>query len=128
MQTITPFDTSRHHIHLQLLLVDESGQTWDLDAILDTGAPRTELNATFLRMVGLWSGAEDAGPGGSLETRKLDRVVLPQVEVCGQTMTNLEANVSEFAPSWGVAALVGLDFFRRFQVTIDYDHGRLVAG
>jgi hypothetical protein len=35
--------------------------------------------------------------------------------------------VSRFDPAWGIGALIGLDFFRRFKVTIDYGKAVLVC-
>ena len=53
--------------------------------------------------------------------------MLPSITICGQTIENLEVMVSRFDPAWGIAALIGLDFFRRFKVTIDYGSGQLVC-
>ena len=40
---------------------------------------------------------------------------------------SFEFFVSHFEQSWGIDALIGLDFFRRFLVTIDYKNGFLVT-
>lgn len=40
---------------------------------------------------------------------------------------DFEVMVSRFDQSWGVAGLIGLDFFKRFRVTIDYKAGHLVT-
>ena len=42
-------------------------------------------------------------------------------------MDGFEVFVSHFEQSWGIDALIGLDFFRRFLVTIDYVNGVLVT-
>ncbi len=63
-----------------------------------------------------------------LQTQKYGSLVLPHLSVCGQTMTQVEINISRFEKSWGIYALIGLDFFRRFSVTIDYERGVLEVG
>ncbi len=39
----------------------------------------------------------------------------------------LKVYVSHFEKSWGIKALIGLDFFRYFRVTIDYKAGHLIT-
>ena len=37
------------------------------------------------------------------------------------------AYVSHYEKHWGVDALIGLDFFRQFRVTIDYKVGQIIT-
>ncbi|MFT4924383.1 MAG: hypothetical protein ACI8WB_000461 [Phenylobacterium sp.] len=34
---------------------------------------------------------------------------------------------TSFESSWGIDALIGLDFFRRYQLTINYPKGLLIS-
>jgi hypothetical protein len=62
-----------------------------------------------------------------LETQKYAKILLPSITICGHTIDDFKVMVSRFDPAWGIAALIGLDFFRRFKVTIDYGEGVLVS-
>lgn len=100
-----------------------------LGAVLDTGAQWTELSDNFLLHVGLL----DAIPPGisvasDQQTRKYGRLVIPEMRICGQVLTDLEIRVSRFEETWDIDALIGLDFFRHFPVTIDYHRGVLEVG
>ena len=50
--TKTLFDTSKHHIHLELIVTNSEGIEYSVDSILDTGAPRTEFSDQFLFFTG----------------------------------------------------------------------------
>jgi len=126
--TITTFDRKLPHIHIEFFVTDPSGIRRSFDGIADTGAPRTEFNDRFLTYAGFTPLPErnvHIKPG--LETQKHSRLVLPSIEICDQTIKNLEVMVSHLDKSWGIAALIGLDFFRRFRITIDYDAGQIVT-
>ncbi len=47
--------------------------------------------------------------------------------ICGHEMNDFEVFVSYFETSWGVDALIGLDFFRRFLITVDFLGGNLIV-
>lgn len=128
MRTTTTFDSCRHHIYLKADIYTGEGLPWSLDALLDTGAPWTEVSDRFLRYAGLMTAGQDVVLQPGLQTQKYGKLVLPELRVCGQTLTDLEIRVSRFQESWGVDALIGLDFFRRFSVTIDYDRAVLEVG
>jgi hypothetical protein len=55
-----------------------------------------------------------------LQSQKYDKIIIPQLQVCGHSIENLEVFVSHFENSWGIDALIGLDFLRRYKVEIDY--------
>ncbi len=128
MRTTTPFDPKRHHIHLEAQVQSERGIPWNFDGLLDTGAPWTEFSDLFLIRVGLLDQVPSVSIQSGLQTQKYGKLILPELKVCGQTLTDFEIRVSRFEQSWGIDALVGLDFFRRFQVTIDYDRAVLEVG
>lgn len=46
----------------------------------------------------------------------------------GSWLSGIEVRVARFYESWGVDALIGLDFFRPFPVKIDYQRGVLEVG
>jgi hypothetical protein len=62
-----------------------------------------------------------------LQTQKYNKISLPSVEICGHKINNFEVFVSRFEESWGVDALIGLDFFRRFIVTVDFSKGLIIT-
>lgn len=128
MQTRTGFNTGRHHIYVAVEFLDELGKGHVTQAILDTGAPWTEVSDVFLRSMGFSVAAEKVAIVDGLETQKFGRLQLPEARICGQTLTNVEVKVSRFQKVWGIGALIGLDFFRQFTVTIDYRLGLLVVG
>lgn len=126
--TETSFDTSRNHIHIELIITTSNGIEYSVDGILDTGAPRTEFSDQFLLFTGFIEdvdGKVDIKQG--LQTQKHNRLSLPTIEICGQKMNNFEVFVSRFEDSWGVDALIGLDFFRSFMVTVDYSKGLILT-
>lgn len=63
-----------------------------------------------------------------LQTQKYGKIILPHIQVCGHTIEKLEVFVSHFEKSWGIDALIGLDFLRQFKVEIDYSKGIITSG
>lgn len=128
MRTVTSFDTSKHHIYIDFTITDESGNPFELSGVVDTGAPWTEFNDAFLAHAGFFAPPDDEIPiKPELETQKYTKILLPSIMICGHTIDDFKVMVSRFDPAWGVAALIGLDFFRRFRVTVDYGQGVLVC-
>ncbi|MBU0511128.1 MAG: hypothetical protein KJ638_05420 [Chloroflexi bacterium] len=124
----TSFDVSKHHIHLEFIVTDLNGIWHSVTGILDTGAPRTEFSDQFLTHTGFLDAKNEKTrlkPG--LQTQKYGLIELPLVQICGHQIRSFEVFVSHFEQSWGIDALIGLDFFRRFLVTIDYKNGFLVT-
>lgn len=123
-----PFDTNRAHIHLECSVTNNNGYTFNFNAILDSGAPVTEFSDLFLLYADIWSQRDDEvslKPG--LQTQKYDKTTIPLIEIANQQLLEFEVYVSSFESSWGIDALIGLDFFRLFEVTIDYSKGQLLA-
>lgn len=126
--TITTFDVTQHHIHVEFFVTDAKGVRRSFDGILDTGAPRTEFNDVFLAYAGFIPASGTASPlRTDLQTQKYGRIIIPSIEICGRIIEKFEVMISRFEKSWGVAALIGLDFFRRFNVAIDYKAGHIVT-
>lgn len=124
----TAFDITRHHIHLELIVADATGTLHSVAAILDTGAPGTEFSDQFLTYAGFLAAPdENINIQSGLQTQKYGVIKLPWVVICGHRISNFEVFVSHFEPSWGIDALIGLDFFRRFLVTIDFANGNLIT-
>ena len=126
---IIPFDTARHHIYIKFFVTHPlSGSRHSFNGILDTGAPRTEFADVVLSQIGFIANADhEVGIGPGLQTQKYGKTVLPSIEICGHIIQNFEVLVSRFEKSWGIAALIGLDFFRRFRVAIDYEAGLITT-
>lgn len=128
MPNITAFNTKKHHIHLSARVTLNHGEHVQLRAILDTGAPFTEISDEFLSYCGLFERDEKKIQIKSgLETQKYGKIVLPVFEVCSHQIQNLTAFISRFDKNWGIDVLIGLDFFRQFKVTIDYKNGQLIT-
>ncbi|MFA4874309.1 MAG: retroviral-like aspartic protease family protein [bacterium] len=125
----TPFDTSEHHIYVACHLVDWHGLTHAFRAIVDTGAPVTEFSDEFLAAIGLVKidDTKEIKVTAFEQTKRYAKLVLPKIEYLGQVMVNTSVKVSRFAEGWGVDALIGLDFFRMFRVTVDYMAGQIVT-
>jgi hypothetical protein len=127
MPNITTFDPRASYIYLPVLVTTAQGVQAEFDAILDTGAPRTEFSDRALVYEGILETTDRVSIPHGLQTKKYSRVVLPSIRVCGHDIPGLEVFVSRFEESWNVDALIGLDFFRRFRTEIDYSGGRLVT-
>lgn len=128
MSTLTIFNPTQRYIFLSVFVTMPSGRLRELDALLDTGAPCSEFSDRALQFAGFL----DAPQEGIVikegqQTQKYGRVVLPQIEICSHRLENLRVYVSRFDESWGIDALIGLDFFRQIRVTIDYQRGHLVT-
>jgi len=129
MRTTTPFDVRRHHIHLKAKVSTGQGLPWRAAGILDTGAPWTEVSDKFLHYAGLISELPESPalqPG--IQTQRYGKIVLPKLTICGQELTDMEVRVARFEENWNIGILVGLDFFRRFPVMIDYGRAVLEVG
>lgn len=128
MPNITVFDPRAHHIRLVGAMNTRSGSEYEFRAILDTGAPNTEFSDQFLSVVGLIKD-DESKPSikHGLQTQKYGRLVLPQVKICGHPIQEMQVYVSHYEKHWGVDALIGLDFFRQFRVTIDYKAGHMIT-
>lgn len=97
-------------------------------AILDTGAPRTEFSDEALYFAGLLPKTNnEIKIEEGLQTQKYSNIVLPFIEICSHYILDLNVYVSHFDKSWGIDALIGLDFFRRFRVTVDYENSCIVS-
>lgn len=128
MPNITAFDPREHHLRLVGRMKSADGLDYEYRSILDTGAPSTEFSDQFLAAIGLLS--EIVPPPSimpGLQTQKYAKLTLPRIEICGHIIEAIPVFVSHFENHWGVDALIGLDFFRRFRVTIDYQAGHVVT-
>ncbi len=127
MQNITTFDTNASYIYLPIQVTSTFGSQHEFDAIFDTGAPRTEFSDRALKYAGFIKNIPDVSIANGLQTQKHNRIILPQVKICGHIINDLDVFVSTFENSWGIDALVGLDFVRRFRVEIDYLSGIIIT-
>lgn len=126
--TITTFDTKSHHLYIEGFVVRPTGRRYSLNAILDTGAPHSEFSDSFLISTGFLPQKDRSVIlKDGLQTQKYGKIILPELEICGRHLLDWKAFVSYFGESWGVDALIGLDFFRKFRVSIDYSKGELVT-
>ncbi len=120
----TSFDTDKHHIRLELLVKNFNGIEYSVDAILDTGAPYTEFSDHFLKFTGFIDTLDrDISIKSGLQSQKYSKILIPEINICGRFLKDVEVYVSHFEESWGIDALIGLDFFRKFIVEIDYSRG-----
>lgn len=128
MPNFTKFDPQGRYIIVPILVLDKNNEIQDFLALLDTGAPASEFSDEALQLLGyLDKTNRDVGLKPGLQTHKCGRIILPHIEICSQPIKNLEVYVSHFEKSWGIKVLIGLDFFRRFCVTINYKSGQLIT-
>jgi hypothetical protein len=127
MPNITTFNTKAQYIYLPIQVTSVYGSQHEFDAIFDTGAPRTEFSDRALLYAGFIKSIQEVPIVRGLQTQKYDRIFLPKVKICGHNINNLDVFVSTFEESWGIDALVGLDFARRFKIEIDYSSGVLIT-
>lgn len=128
MQTVTTFDPHKRYILFPIFVTNRNGQRYQFDALLDTGAPATEFSDEALHYAGLLDSPKvDIALQQNLQTQKYGRVTLPSIEICGHLIDELPVYVSHFEKSWGIKALVGLDFFRRFRTTIDFSRSEIIS-
>ncbi len=128
MQSITTFNSDLRYIFLPIFLKTKDNVSYEFEAILDTGAPLTEFSDEALQFMGLLNYKKEnvqLKPG--FQTQKYDKVVIPEIQICSQIVENLPVYVSHFEKSWGIKALIGLDFFRRFEVLINYKLGQIIT-
>lgn len=125
---VTTVDTGRHHIHFAAFVTNPEGARIKLRAVLDTGAPFSEFSDVFLQYAGFsWRTDQGVRIKPGLQTQKYAKLALPHVEICTRVIHDMTVYVSRFDEHWGVDALVGLDFFRRFRVTVDYRAGQIIT-
>lgn len=128
MQNVTKFDVSQKYVLLSIVVPNAAGEPYKVDALLDTGAPSTEFSDDTLEYLGfLEKKRDDVQVKEGLQTQKYGRVFLPKLTICSHAVENLEVYVSHFDKSWGVKALIGLDYFRQFRTTIDYGNGEIIT-
>lgn len=129
MQTTTTFDIAEHHIYFAAQIQDCNGVEHAFRGILDTGAPSTEFSDEFLLAVGILKPDEmqKVDIQQEQQTARYGRIVLPRIHCLGQTIENVKVKVVRFAEGWAVDALIGLDFFRKFEVRINYKLGTIVT-
>lgn len=127
--TTTPFDAERHHIYTQIVVTHPREKTkHSFLGIIDTGAPFTEFVDSVLIQSGfIETSDENVKIKEGLQSQKYGRITFPEIEICGKTIKNFNAYISKLEASWGVDVLIGLDFFRNFDVTISYKRGLIVV-
>ena len=128
MQTTTTFNTSGRYIIIPIFISAKAEVRRRLHAIVATGAPRTEFSDEVLQFVGFpIEQNEKVQIKEGLQTQKYANAIIPKIEICSQTISDLNVYVSRFDKSWGIDALIGLDFFKKFRVTIDSQKGQLIT-
>lgn len=128
MPNISVFDSKSHHIRLVGFMRTSGAAGYEFRAILDTGASFTEFSDQFLQFVGLTTEVDKKiSAKTGLQTQKYGKIIVPEVRICGHVIHDMTAYISHFEKHWGVDALIGLDFFRRFRVTIDYQKGHPIT-
>lgn len=128
MLTTTTFDTSDRYIIIPIFITTNDDERRQLRAIVDTGAPRTEFSDEALQFAGFpIERKESVQIKEGLQTQKYANAIIPKIEICSQIISDLNVYVSRFDKSWGIDALIGLDFFRRFEVRINYKLGMIVT-
>ncbi len=128
MPNVTNFDTEERYILLPVFILAKDGKRYEFDALLDSGAPATEFSDASLQYLGFIETPRDnvkIKPG--MQTQKYGKTILPEIEICSHSIKDLPVYISHFDKSWGIDALIGLDFFRQFKVTVDYKKACLIT-
>ncbi len=124
---VTIFDTTKHHIYVEFYVTDPNGVPRTAVGVLDTGAPRTEFSDRFLDYGNFIDISKQIQIKPKLQTQKHAKIIISELEIFTHKIKNMEVFISSFDSSWGIDALIGLDFFRQFKVTIDYKEGVIVS-
>lgn len=128
MSITSDFDIKAHHIRLFIFLHAPDGSKYKLRAILDTGATTTEVSDRFLDYADLLPlMKQNVHVKEGQETQKYGKITFPKAFICTHEIEDMTVYVSRFKEHWGVDALIGLDFFKKFRVTIDYQKGQLIT-
>lgn len=128
MPNITAFDPKDHHIRLVGSMKTPDGKIYEIRAILDTGASSTEFSDEFLTFVGMHQKpALSVSIKKGQQTQKYAKITLPKMTICGHDLHDMPVFISEFEDYWGIDALIGLDFFRKYEVKINYKLGTIVT-
>lgn len=127
MPNITLFDTSAPYIFLPIFITTFDNRRHEFDAILDTGAPATEFSDKALQYAGFIPRTSAVEIKSGLQTQKYSKTTIPLIEICGHKVENSKVFVSRFDDSWGIDALIGLDFFRLFRTEIDFLRGQIIS-
>lgn len=98
-----------------------------IEALLDTGAAMTVVHPELLRLVGYdVTGLRQSQAIVTASQRETMAVVNVQsIAALGQTKHDYSIGVFALPAATGVQALLGLDFFRRSRLTIDFRSGTL---
>lgn len=128
MPNVTVFDSQKRYILLPVFIITADSRRHEFDVLLDTGAPVSEFSDEALQLIGLLKETDkDVSLKPGLQTQKYGKIKLPALEICSHRIDDMEVYVSHFEKSWGIDALIGLDFFRKFRTTIDYRDGVLIT-
>lgn len=129
MQTTTTFDSSEYHIYFAAKIQDCNGVEHAFRGILDTGAPSTEFSDEFLLAIGVLKpdAIKKVDIHPEQQTARYGRIIIPRIHCLGQTMENVKVKVVRFVEGWAVDALIGLDFFMKYEVKINYKLGTIVT-
>lgn len=128
-KTITEFDIKENHIYTFLDVKHPEKETFHrFKAIIDTGAPFTEFVDSALVQAGIIEVSEkEILIKTDLQSQKYGKIIFPEIKICGHVIKDFQTYVSRWSSQWGIGALIGLDFFRKFRVTIDYKKGYLIT-
>ncbi len=123
---ITQFDTKQNHIYVEFALEIGPRRLDSLRGILDTGASHTELSDHFLHLVGIEI-PKTVKIKSNQQTQKYGKLTISTFDICGHDLRNFPVYISRFEETWGIDALIGLDFFRQFDVRINYKLGQIIT-
>jgi hypothetical protein len=95
--------------------------------VLDTGATVTSLNGTVLRFVGYDPDAATdfvSTTTGSI-VKRVPRLMVNRLSALGQHAIGLRVVAHDLPTVAAVDGLLGLDFYRKFLLTIDFRAGQI---
>jgi predicted aspartyl protease len=119
-----PFNPASGLIIVPVLLFGPSGNA-TLNLALDTGASRTLINEDLLLAIGYdptQNGAQTKITTGS-KVEAVSLIPISKIKALGQERAGLSVICHTLRPSASVDGLLGLDFFRGWNLNLDFRSG-----
>ena len=123
------FNARKSVIVVPARLTGEDGRTWRVRLALDTGSTFLVLSNQYCRKLGC--AHQKIRPRKMITTTAVknssfEMVIVPKVEVGGETVENVEAVLMNLPLNRQADGLLGLSFLQMFHVELDIHKGILV--
>lgn len=122
--SILKFDPATYGIILEAKIKNRFAEISHL--VLDTGSSYVMIQWKLARAINLKITQDQTvtlTSASTLET--VPKVIIPEMEVLGQKVRNVEAIVKDLPPEAPADGLLGLSFLKHFKLTLDFKKGLL---